>query len=232
MNTLFSDKRIFDQKSERYLVIDKAFIDSYVYLSPYVAIKKGDLLSPYKWIDYSEKEPEDCLIPLSEFNLDDYEYIFYLGVAGAREVRKFLGLSLLESKEQDYKSIFEIKLVQAHLESALRELIQTEDYITAERLEHFTTDAYRSGEDVIIMEYNLVHNIHGEVTAEFNEKEFLNSKNMIRDGKVFKLLQFVSEESYDDNQDWFIYCESEYKGVFELIPIYTIEDLLPYTDFK
>jgi len=233
LDSFFQGKRIFDQEGERILELATENIYQYVNLSSCVAIKKGDLLSPSKWIDYEHVDRTASLIPLEDFNLDDYEYVFFLFVSGARELRKLLGLPLLGDDVLDYQSIFKIDAIPVELSSELKELIKGEDYINTANFNNFVTDVFVAGKDTLILDRDGVYDVSEELTSKFLNMELQLSKSCFRDGKKLQLLKLNDPLSrYTNDEKWYVYYDSEITNARVLEEIRDIEDILKYTDFK
>lgn len=232
MKDFFQGKRIYGQDDDQLLVLDSNKISKRYYLSPYVVVNKGDLFSPSKWINYAETDSVSSFIPLSDLNLDDYEYISDFGPAAARELKKRLSLPLLSNSGLDLQSIFQMKSLPESFENEIREILEFDSYWNEDNLSVFAGDVYISENDFLFLDYEI--NGITEITSQFEQKEIKEIRKTVKDGSEINLLKIAAADSLYSFQDddWYLYYpSSEYKDAY-VLQLIAIEDLLPFTDFK
>lgn len=86
MENILNNKRIFKYEKEetRYLIFEKEEIKEYQYFYNDIAIKKGDLLFPNRWLRFDS----NTLIPIESFRFLIMNIFFYLQKSRAKGYNK------------------------------------------------------------------------------------------------------------------------------------------------
>ncbi|MEY2196745.1 hypothetical protein AB7942_29130 [Neobacillus sp. BF23-41] len=234
MEKLLEGKRIFrqDGEADRYLLLSEDFIQKYYYFYEVIAIKKGELLYPHKWLKYSCS----VLFPLDSFNLTDYEYIFSTDKWLANDIKTALEPFLEIQIDNQLNALLELTEIPRGSELGIRESLEKEAYKEKDLsiIEAFSCPNQDNRFIILDSEFS-DDDITYERTKDFADKVILDSYQR-RLGNyteyLYKLAPSKNSDSYYLSEISWYYRGIDELGNFDFLKlIYDIEDMLPFTSF-
>lgn len=237
INELVRGKRVFEQETEkgdRYLVLDANKIQKCIHFDYVILIKPGDLPYPKKWTRYFKSKPEKGqVIPVEEYNRDDYEYIFMPDFGLRDELKKpleELGYPVDDTNKGE-NFLSQLDEIPEQLLPIVKNIIELNQKDTTEPQ---TIDCYvyeEQGEPIyfILEAEENVNSISRELTIKFSNMVTLEIyETPLRDKRLYKAND--TTEQYK-SKSWFVYSDKDtHLPYFE--ELYDLEDLIPYTAFK
>ena len=230
MNTMFENVRVFEQQLDetQYLVLPEEKIKKYVFFSIEIAVKKGDLSHPNRWIRFN-----DTLIEEEKFNYEDYDLIFSPDKWNAAEVKEAIGDQLNFEIDSEFNNLLSTEEIP--LETALKIKEALSEYSYVKKGDAHEVEAFKVAENhFLILDYIAGHNITDEYTKAFKEKVFdevfkdpLNNTTLLRVGAPP-----IENSIFSEKGTWYISWRDETDKYSILRKIYDIEDIIPFTSFK
>lgn len=230
MNKLFENVRVFEQQLDetQYLVLPEEKIKKYVFFSFEIAVKKGDLSHPNRWIRLN-----DTLIEEEKFNYEDYDLIFAPDKWNAAEVKEAIGDQLNIEYDIEFKNL--LSMNEIPIESALKIKEALSNYSYVKKGDAHEVEAFSVTKDqFLILDDMMGQNITYEYTEEFKEKvidaeykNLLNSTTLLRVG-----LAAGDKVISGSNRTWYISWRDSTNNYTILRELYEIEDIIPFTSFE
>ncbi len=236
MKSLIEGKRIFDQDGTNfYLVFPEEKIKEYKYLSYTILIKKGDILHPTRWINYSRALDSDVLIPSEQFNFENYEFVFHpegLMIEELNDVLKEIDFTI----NADFSNIFEIQEIPSGLLPRLVAVFEeykysSNDVLTVEAFSYIQNDELK----YIILDSEFTNDdIIDEYTKEFLSMEIIKTYSRQNEDETEFLIKTIGNRSiYAIDELWYAYYPVDPQHTYHVLTnIFEIEDMLPYTNFS
>ncbi|PVC74942.1 hypothetical protein C2I27_03390 [Priestia megaterium] len=237
ISKIAAGKSIVKQETDRdyrYLILDSTKIKKCIHFDYVILIKHGDLPYPKRWIRYVNFKPvKGQVVPVEDYNREDYEYIFMPEPGLSDELKS--GLELIGQPIDDSNKFGEFLSQLDIIPDQLLPVVKEEiNFCLKSGVEPRAIDAYEyeeQGEKVYVildLEDN-PHYIEKEVTEEFQAMQTVEAYELpTKDMHLYKVNDPSS--SYSPER-WFIYSYADENfPYFE--EIYEIENLLPYTAFK
>lgn len=233
---IVKNKRIYEiDDNQDYYILEEDKVKKLIFFDFVIAIKQGDLPYPKRWIRCFEDEhpKKGQVLPIEEYNRDDFEYIFMPEHRFPQELQEaFRDLGCATSKDE-YKSenfLIELDEIPNHLLPLVKDNIIKSQEDAHEPYEKEFYEYVKDGETHYLLVSGMesfIMKITGEVTDEFQNIETeevykVPSKNM----SLFKVNDLDSK--YRSN--WFMYS-TEDPNFPRLKELHDIEDLIMYTDF-
>jgi hypothetical protein len=235
-NELLKGKRVYTQEGERddrYLILSSDRIKKFVYLTYKILIKHGDLPYPKKWIRYFGFKPaKGELVPVEEFNADDYEYIFSPDYALSEEMKERLIELGYPTDDTNKHENFLILLDE--IPDSLIPLVKRDIEFDMEGDKFQIVDCYVYTENEEEIYYLLdadehINSIKEESTNEFTDKETLDVYSLEEEKK--RLYNIRGGTGLYSAEGWYLYFYDDLNFPY-LEKLYELEDVLPYTSFK
>jgi hypothetical protein len=236
MKTLLNGKRIFQQESDEtcYLVFNAQDIHHYYYFYEEVAIKKGDILYPQKWIKYSGSS----LIKTEEFDFEGYEYIFILDKWTGNDLK--IALQPYLEVNDDYTSIFTIHKLPDDAELVIKDVLGKSAY-EKEQIMNVEAYAYPNEQNHFIILNSEVtdDDITYEHTKDFADKVILTTYQNKTGEQIEYLYKTAPQEHFDNGnihfssyERWF-HSKTDPSGNFKVLKeLHDLEDMLQFTTFQ
>jgi hypothetical protein len=236
MKQLLNGKRVFEQDSDvtRFLIFSGNDIHNYYYFYEEVAIKKGDVLYPQKWIKYSGSS----LIKAEKFDFADYEYIFILDKWTENDIKEALQ-PFFEVDEQ-FTSILTLNKLPDGAEQIIREVLGKAAY-KEDNIMTVEAYAYPNEENRFIILNSEVtdDDISYEYTRDFTDIVILATYNKVTEGQIEYLYKTAPQKHIDkgniyssSEERWFHRSSDPTNNFIVLKQIYDIEDMLQLTNFQ
>ncbi|MBG9587628.1 hypothetical protein [Cytobacillus firmus] len=229
MNTLFENVRVFEQQLDetQYLVLPEEKIKKYVFFSIEIAVKKGDLSHPNRWIRFN-----DTLIEEEKFNYEDYDLIFVPDKWNAAEVKEAIGDQLNIEYDSEFNNLLSMKEIPIEIALKIKEALSKYSYVKkgdAHEVEAFSV----TKEQFLILDDMMGHNITYEYTEEFKEKVIdTEYKNSLNGTSLLRVGIAAGDKVFGSNITWYISWRDSTDNYTILRDLYEIEDIIPFTSFE
>lgn len=230
MITLFENVRVFEQHTDetQYLVLPEEKIKKYVFFAFEIAVKKGDLSYPNRWIRFN-----DTLIEEEKFSYEDYDLIFAPDKWNAAEVKEAIGDELNIEYDSEFNNLLSMKEISIEIALKIKEAVSKYSYVKkgdAHEVEAFSV----TKDQFLILDDMMGHNITYEYTEEFKEKVTdvvytnpLNNTTLLRVG-----LASGDKAIFGSNGTWYISWRDSTDNYTILRELHEIEDIIPFTSFE
>ncbi|MEB2276813.1 hypothetical protein LAV82_22605 [Bacillus sp. ILBB4] len=237
INETVREKRVFSQQTERdyrHLILDSNKIKKCIYFDYVILIKQGDLPYPKRWLRYFSLLPQKGqVVPVENYNREDYEYIFLPYPGFSDEMKKELELLGQPTDDSNKFSNFLIQLdeIPDHLLPLVKKEITS---CFEQTTEPPAIDAYvyeEQGETAyLILEFeDNPHDIDEDATTRFQSMETLQTYEL--PGEHKRLYKVNEPDAHYNSERWFVYSYEDANFPY-LEELHELEDLLPYTAFK
>ncbi|PHF07213.1 hypothetical protein [Bacillus toyonensis] len=230
MKELLKGKRAFSREIEdkEYLILPATEFSEAMYFSYMTLIKKGDMPYPDRWIDYQSQDERSGLIPLEDFNEDDYEYIFMKEKLMENRLDENLnpyGITV----GTDLKNLFEIAEISDEIQQVIKDVLDEWNLIGELQLERCEILHYSDGDS---SEFVRIQHECSTHDIDYDETDYLTDQTITETYK--RKLETHTEYLHKTNENrWFIEKPSiEPFALFVIEEIWDIEDMIPFTTFK
>jgi len=222
MANLYPDCRIFEHDTAyEYHVLNEKHIKYRWWAYSIVAVRKGDLAHPKKWI-ISE---EDIYLGLDELQEEEFEYVTF-------EITNLLNDLALQLKQENNPLTFEkLRSIDEFPEDVCEYLVRwftTVDTDPATAFEKKLTYTHPMTGRLSVIDDDHTGDHSYEHTEKFRDVEVLSSYSKVIDGKPFRMFR-LGDDFYGSN--WYLeYFNDE--GYLTLEPKRAIEDIIELTGFE
>ncbi|PGO61764.1 hypothetical protein CN980_28970 [Bacillus cereus] len=230
MKELLKDNRAFSREivEKYYLILPSDRLVKSMNLSYRVLIKKGDLPYPNRWINFMSQDEINGLVPLTEFNEDDYDYIFVNESLLVDELNTALipfGITV----DYKLKNLLDLVEISEEIQSKIKVILDEWNDIGELELEKCEVMHYiNKGEKefVRIQEDCSTHDI------DYEDTKYLTAQTIV--ATYIRETARHTEYLHKTNENrWFIVKPSHEPFVLFIIEeIWDIEDMIPFTTFK
>jgi hypothetical protein len=242
-NKNIGDYRIFQQETNeysRYLLIPSDKIEDYLYLEYYIGIKKGDLLSPNKWLLFGTNAPK--VVKKDLFDIKEYELLFYSDDTHlVRDIEKVLDGHIEVTLEKELKPLLAVTQLPSEVEAPIKDVLMAEG-IKEEDIQ--TVEVYACERNHEVYYLNLDHETNDdEITYEYTQdfqKLYLVAEyqraNQGQSESLFKTVPLPHKENgilhHSSEEKWYhLYQGDVDYPVWMLKQIYDMEEMLAFTSF-
>ncbi|MES9681777.1 hypothetical protein ABWK22_02430 [Gottfriedia acidiceleris] len=230
MKNLLEGNRVFKQENDktRYLFLPEERINKYYCIYEMIFIKNGDLLFPNRWILHRGSS----LIPLKDFNPEDYEYMFYPNLF-VKWMQKALEPFINIKLDEDFSNLIALENIPLNAEASVRELLEDE------KSEPSIVEAYigTDGKFIILDVDSGLNdsNITEECTSDFADKTIVGTYTN-QDEYLFQVVPNKNANDFghrfSSETRWF-HCHIDKSKQFNVLSeLYDIEDIIPFTKFE